>query len=76
MRVQGKLIRRNPKTGNHLLCCGKSSREFAALARGVRVRRPNFLFHVPLLRATFRQHLRGLFEQHPLLVDPRLWRLA
>jgi hypothetical protein len=41
----------------------------------VRVQRPEFLIHLPLLRAAFRQHFRRLLAQHDWQVDPEVWRI-
>ena len=41
--------------------------------RLVRVRKPEYLIHVPLLQAAFRQHLRRLFRVHDWQVDPAVW---
>lgn len=41
--------------------------------RLVRVRQPEYLVHVPLLQAAFRQHLRSLFQRHDWQVDPEVW---
>lgn len=41
--------------------------------RFVRVPRPEFLVHAPLLQAAFRQHLRQLFRAHHWQVDPSVW---
>ena len=41
--------------------------------RFVRVKRPNFLLHLPHLQAAFRQHLRQLLSTHGWQVDPSVW---
>ena len=41
--------------------------------RFVRVRNPQYLVHLPLLQAAFRQHLRELFRRHDWQVDPEVW---
>jgi hypothetical protein len=41
--------------------------------RFVRVRKPEYLLHVPLLQAAFREHLRRLFQVHDWQVDPDVW---
>jgi len=41
--------------------------------RFVRVKKPGFLVHLPLLQAAFRQHLRDLFQAHDWQVDPDVW---
>jgi hypothetical protein len=41
--------------------------------RAVRVKSPDFLIHLPLLRAAFRQHFRQLLAQHDWQVDPEVW---
>lgn len=40
----------------------------------VRVRKPQFLLHLPHLQAAFRQHLYRLFKQNQWSVDPQVWR--
>lgn len=41
--------------------------------RFVRVVKPDFLVHLPLLQAAFRQHLHRLFQVHDWQVDPDVW---
>lgn len=41
--------------------------------RFVRVKKPGFLVHLPLLQAAFREHLRALFQSHDWQVDPDVW---
>lgn len=41
--------------------------------RFVRVRKPGFLVHLPLLQAAFRERLRDLFRVHDWQVDPDVW---
>lgn len=41
--------------------------------RLVRVKKPDFLVHLPHLQAAFRQHLRDLFAVHGWQVDPAVW---
>lgn len=41
--------------------------------RFVRVKKPGYLIHLPLLQAAFRQHLRDLFQVHDWQVDPDVW---
>lgn len=41
--------------------------------RFVRVRRHDYLLHLPLLQAAFREHLRTLFQAHGWQVDPAVW---
>ena len=41
--------------------------------RFVRVRRHDYLLHLPLLQAAFREHLRTLFQVHGWQVDPAVW---
>lgn len=41
--------------------------------RFVRVKDPDFLVHLPLLQAAFRQHLRELLHRHDWQVDPEVW---
>ena len=41
--------------------------------RFVRVRKPDYLLHLPLLQAAFREHLRELFRVHHWQVDPAVW---
>jgi hypothetical protein len=41
--------------------------------RFVRVKRANFLLHLPHLQAAFRQHLRQLLSTHGWKVDPSVW---
>lgn len=43
------------------------------LGRFVRVKQPDFLVHLPLLQAAFRQHLHRLFQTHDWQVDPDVW---
>jgi len=40
----------------------------------VRVRKPQFLLHLPHLQAAFRQHLYRLLKQNDWPVDPQVWR--
>ena len=40
----------------------------------VRVKRPQFLLHLPHLQAAFRQHLYRLLKENDWLVDPLVWR--
>lgn len=40
----------------------------------VRVKKPEFLLHLPHLRAAFRQHLYRLFKENNWQVDPEAWR--
>jgi len=40
----------------------------------VRVKRPEFLVHLPHLQAAFRQHLYRLLKQNDWPVDPQVWR--
>ena len=42
--------------------------------RFVRVRKPQFLLHLPHLQAAFRQHLYRLLKEHQWTVDPQVWR--
>jgi hypothetical protein len=42
--------------------------------RFVRVRKPQFLVHLPHLQAAFRQHLYRLLKHHHWPVDPQVWR--
>ena len=42
--------------------------------RFVRVRKPQFLLHLPHLQAAFRQHLYRLLKQNDWPVDPQVWR--
>lgn len=39
----------------------------------VRVRKPDYLVHQPLLQAAFRERLRTLFQAHDWKVDPDVW---
>lgn len=39
----------------------------------VRVRKPGFLVHLPLLQAAFRERLRDLLRAHDWQVDPDVW---
>lgn len=41
----------------------------------VHVKQANFLVHLPLLQAAFRQHLRQLFDAHGWQADPEVWSL-
>ena len=41
--------------------------------RFVRVRKPDYLLHLPLLQAAFREQLRELFRVHHWQVDPAVW---
>jgi hypothetical protein len=41
--------------------------------RFVRVPKPGYLVHLPLLQAAFRQHLRRQLEKHEWGVDPAVW---
>ena len=45
-------------------------------ARGqfVRVKKPEFLLHLPHLQAAFRQHLYRLLKENDWPVDPQVWR--
>jgi len=40
----------------------------------VRVRKPQFLLHLPHLQAAFRQHLYRLLKQNDWPVNPQVWR--
>lgn len=40
----------------------------------VRVKKPQFLLHLPHLQGAFRQHLYRLFKQNDWQVDPQVWR--
>jgi hypothetical protein len=40
----------------------------------VRVKKPQFLLHLPHLQAAFRQHLYRLLKQNDWQVDPQVWR--
>jgi len=40
----------------------------------VRVKKPQFLLHLPLLQAAFRQHLYRLLKENHWPVDPQVWR--
>jgi hypothetical protein len=40
----------------------------------VRVKKPQFLLHLPHLQAAFRQHLYRLLKQNDWPVDPQVWR--
>jgi hypothetical protein len=40
----------------------------------VRVKKPQFLLHLPHLQAAFRQHLYRLLKQNHWQVDPQVWR--
>ena len=40
----------------------------------VRVKRPQFLLHLPRLQAAFRQHLYRLLKDNDWKVDPQVWR--
>jgi hypothetical protein len=40
----------------------------------VRVRKPQFLLHLPHLQAAFRQHLYRLLKENNWPVDPQVWR--
>jgi hypothetical protein len=40
----------------------------------VRVRKPQFLLHLPHLQAAFRQHLYRLLKENDWPVDPQVWR--
>ena len=40
----------------------------------VRVKRPQFLLHLPHLQAAFRQHLYRLLQDNDWPVDPQVWR--
>lgn len=40
----------------------------------VTVSKPQFLLHLPHLKAAFRQHMYGLFKAHDGQVDPEVWR--
>ncbi len=43
--------------------------------RFVRVKQANFLVHLPLLQAAFREHLRQLFDVHGWQANPDVWNL-
>jgi hypothetical protein len=40
----------------------------------VRVKKPQFLLHLPHLQAAFRQHLYRLLKENDWQVDPQVWR--
>jgi len=40
----------------------------------VRVKKPQFLLHLPHLQAAFRQHLHRLLNKNDWQVDPQVWR--
>jgi hypothetical protein len=42
--------------------------------RFVRVKKPQFLLHLPHLQAAFRQHLYRLLQDNDWPVDPQVWR--
>ena len=54
----------------HCLVPGAGLNESGRL---VRVRKPGYLVHLPLLQAAFREHLRRLFQVHDWQVDPAVW---